>query len=37
VIGFLLILSVLVPNLAGEVRAILNRRRQVGGAQDIVA
>jgi rhamnose transport system permease protein len=27
VIGILLILSVLVPNLAGKVRDVLNRRR----------
>jgi rhamnose transport system permease protein len=37
VIGVLLILSVLVPNLASEVRAILNRRRRISGPQDITA
>ncbi len=37
VIGVLLILSVLVPNLANEVRAILNRRRQFSRPQDTVA
>ena len=33
VIGFLLILSVLVPNLAGEFRAALHRRRLAGPSQ----
>jgi rhamnose transport system permease protein len=37
VIGVLLILSVLVPNLVGEVRAAINRRRQMGRLQDTVA
>ncbi len=37
VIGVLLILSVLVPNLANEVRATLNRRRRIGGPQDTTA
>jgi rhamnose transport system permease protein len=37
VIGGLLILSVLVPNVASEVRAILNRRRQFSRAQDTAA
>jgi rhamnose transport system permease protein len=34
VIGILLIFSVLVPNLAREARANLNRRRQIGRSQD---
>jgi len=34
VIGVLLILSVLIPNLASEVRTILNRRRRVSHPQD---
>jgi rhamnose transport system permease protein len=33
VIGFLLILSVLIPNLAGEFRAALQRRRLAGPSQ----
>ena len=37
VIGLLLILSVLVPNLVGEVRAAINRRRQIGPPQDSMA
>ncbi|MFQ5594346.1 MAG: ABC transporter permease [Anaerolineae bacterium] len=37
VIGILLFLSVLIPNLADEVRAILNRRRRIGRPQDTVA
>jgi rhamnose transport system permease protein len=37
VIGLLLILSVLVPNLVGEVRAAINRRRRIGPAQDSMA
>jgi rhamnose transport system permease protein len=36
VIGVLLILSVLVPNAVGQVRAILNRRR-IARAQDTTA
>jgi len=35
-IGILLILSVLVPNLAGEVQAVLNRRRHKGLSADSV-
>jgi len=34
VIGILLICSVLVPNLAGDLRARLSRRRQLGQPQD---
>jgi rhamnose transport system permease protein len=34
VIGLLLISSVLVPNLAGELRASLNRRRRIRPSQD---
>jgi len=37
VIGILLIGSVLIPNLAGEVRVKLNRRRQIGRSQDTAA
>jgi rhamnose transport system permease protein len=33
VIGILLILSVLIPNMAGEARAALNRRRRAGPSQ----
>ncbi|MFC2031385.1 ABC transporter permease [Chloroflexota bacterium] len=36
VIGVLLILSVLIPNMAGEVRDYLNRRRSYGHQQDTV-
>jgi rhamnose transport system permease protein len=36
VIGVLLILSVLVPNLAGEVRGYLNRRRRIERPQESV-
>ncbi|GAB4548023.1 MAG: ABC transporter permease [Anaerolineae bacterium] len=36
VIGVLLILSVLIPNLAGEVRNVWSRHRQVGSPQDTV-
>jgi rhamnose transport system permease protein len=35
VIGFLLILSVLIPNIAAQVRAILTRRRQLGRSEDV--
>jgi rhamnose transport system permease protein len=34
VVGLLLIASVLVPNLAGQVRASLNRRRRIGPSTD---
>ena len=37
VIGILLILSVLIPNLANQVRTILNRRRRISHPQDSVA
>ncbi|MBC8447442.1 MAG: ABC transporter permease [Chloroflexi bacterium] len=37
VIGVLLILSVLVPNLASQVRTILNRRRRISRPQDTSA
>lgn len=37
VIGILLILSVLIPNLASEARTILNRRRSVRRVQDTAA
>jgi rhamnose transport system permease protein len=34
VVGLLLIASVLIPNLAGQVRASLNRRRRIGPSTD---
>ncbi len=37
VVGVLLILSVLIPNLANQVRTILNRRRRISHPQDSVA
>jgi len=37
VIGALLILSVLIPNMTNRVRTFLNRRRRVGRPQDTVA
>jgi rhamnose transport system permease protein len=37
VIGVLLILSVLLPNMTNQVRSYLDRRRQVSHPQDTVA
>ena len=36
VVGVLLILSVLIPNMASQVRDALNRRRSYGQQQDTV-